>query len=413
MSGRNLRMIHTSDWHLGRSLYDRKRHGEQEAFLDWLADTMEKERTDVLLVCGDVFDSSTPGNTAQALYYRFLCRIARSSCRHVVVVAGNHDSPAFLEAPKPLLKALNIHVSGFAAADPRDEVLVLRDDNGEPEMVVGAVPYLRDRDVRTVEAGESTADKCRKLAEGVAAHYRSVCAAAEEERARMIQPVPLVLTGHLFAAGGKVTEGDGVRELYVGALARVGADAFPAEADYVALGHLHAAQAVGGDERSRYCGTPYPLGFGEGGQEKFVLRVEFDGRKSRAEALPVPFFQRLARVEGDRETVDHRLNELRKEGEPAWLEVFYKGDEPASELRERLDELVNGSGLEILRIQNTRAVRLALGATESGETLDDLDPVEVFRRCLTAREVPEEECAALHAAFHEVLAAVQEKEAEA
>ena len=413
MSMKNLKVIHTSDWHLGRSLYDRKRHDEQEAFLDWLADTMEQERADALLVCGDVFDSSTPGNAAQALYYRFLCRIARSSCRHVVVVAGNHDSPAFLEAPKPLLKALNIHVSAFAAADPRDEVLVLRDENGEPEMVVGAVPYLRDRDVRTVEAGESTADKCRKLAEGVAAHYQSVCAAAEAERAATGLPVPLVLTGHLFAAGGRVTEGDGVRELYVGALARVGADAFPAEADYIALGHLHAAQTVGGDERARYCGTPYPLGFGEGGSEKSVLQVDFDGRRCRAEALPVPVFQRLEHVAGDRETVDRRLEELRKAGEPAWLEILYDGDEPAGDLRERLDKLVDGSGLEILRIQNTRAVRLALGASASGETLDDLEPGEVFRRCLVAREVPGEECEGLAAAFHEVLAGVREKEAEA
>ena len=107
-----MKTLHTSDWHLGRSLYGRKRYEEFSAFLDWLAQTIEDEKVDALLVAGDVFDTCTPSNRAQELYYRFLCRVAASYCRHVVVIAGNHDSPSFLNAPKELLRVLNVYVLG-------------------------------------------------------------------------------------------------------------------------------------------------------------------------------------------------------------------------------------------------------------------------------------------------------------
>ena len=95
-----MKILHTSDWHLGRTLYGRKRYEEFEAFLAWLTETIREREIDALLVAGDVFDTSTPSNRAQELYYRFLCRVVASHCRHVVVIAGNHDSPSFLNAPR-------------------------------------------------------------------------------------------------------------------------------------------------------------------------------------------------------------------------------------------------------------------------------------------------------------------------
>ena len=118
-----MRILHTSDWHLGRPLYGRKRYQEFETFLDWLAATIDHEKVDVLLVAGDIFDTSTPGNRAQELYYRFLCRVAGSCCGHVVIIAGNHDSPSFLNAPRELLRALNVHVIGAMTENPEDEVI--------------------------------------------------------------------------------------------------------------------------------------------------------------------------------------------------------------------------------------------------------------------------------------------------
>ncbi|MCB1811372.1 MAG: exonuclease subunit SbcD, partial [Candidatus Competibacteraceae bacterium] len=120
-----MRILHTSDWHLGRTLYNRARYEEFEAFLNWLAEILEREQIDVLLVAGDIFDNTTPSHRAQALYYQFLHAIANSACRHVVVIAGNHDSPSLLDAPQALLRYLNVHVLGGASDNPADEVLSL------------------------------------------------------------------------------------------------------------------------------------------------------------------------------------------------------------------------------------------------------------------------------------------------
>ncbi|MGR8935694.1 MAG: exonuclease subunit SbcD, partial [Gammaproteobacteria bacterium] len=255
-----MKLLHTSDWHLGRTLYGRKRYAEFEAFLEWLAETVENRQVEVLLVAGDVFDSTAPSHRAQQLYYRFLCRVAASFCRHVVVIAGNHDSPSFLNAPKELLRALDVHVLGSAAEQPEDEVLLLNNPSGEAELIVCAVPYLRDRDIRIAEAGESLEDKERKLLDGIRGHYAQVCAAAERLRAELGRPVPIVAMGHLFTAGGQTVDGDGVRELYVGSLAHVAAGIFPPCIDYLALGHLHVPQRIGASETMRYSGSPLAMG---------------------------------------------------------------------------------------------------------------------------------------------------------
>ncbi|MCK5806384.1 MAG: exonuclease subunit SbcD, partial [Lentisphaeria bacterium] len=138
-----MRVLHTSDWHLGRSLYGRKRYEEFEEFLAWLAEAIQTEQVDALLVAGDIFDTSAPSNRAQELYYRFLCQVGATPCRHVVIIGGNHDSPSFLDAPGELLKALSVHVIGGAAASEDDEVIVLRNREDTPELIVCAVPYLR------------------------------------------------------------------------------------------------------------------------------------------------------------------------------------------------------------------------------------------------------------------------------
>ncbi|MDW7659663.1 MAG: exonuclease subunit SbcD, partial [Bacillota bacterium] len=273
-----MKVLHTSDWHLGRTLYGRRRTDEQEAFLNWLADQLELNQIDTLLIAGDIFDTVTPGNKSQELYYRFLCRAARSCCRHVVVTAGNHDSPSFLDAPSTLLRVLNVHVIGTPSGKPEDEVITLFDQQGSAEAVVCAVPYLRDRDIRSVEAGESVDDKNTRLIRGIRDHYEAVCTVAEKQRS-LHGAVPVIAMGHLFAAGGRTVEGDGVRDLYVGSLAHFPANQFPSGIDYLALGHLHAAQTVGQNTCYRYSGSPLPMGFGEANQQKQVMIIAFTGRE--------------------------------------------------------------------------------------------------------------------------------------
>ncbi len=408
-----MRVLHTSDWHIGRTLYGRKRYEEFEAFLTWLAETIQQNEIDALLVAGDVFDTSAPSNRAQELYYRFLCRVAASSCRHIVVVAGNHDSPSFLNAPKELLKALDVHVVGSSTESPEDEVLVLRNEQDAPELIVCAVPYLRDRDIRVAEAGESVEDKERKLIDGIRTHYAAVAALAEQKREELGGDIPIVGTGHLFTAGGQTVDGDGVRELYVGSLAHVTVGVFPACFNYLALGHLHVPQKVNGSETIRYSGSPLPMGFGEAKQQKSVCQIEFHSTAASVQLIDVPVFQKLERVKGDWDGISRRILELSATDSQGWLEVIYDGIEVIGDLRERLEAAITGTQMEILRIKNNRIIDRVLGLIHEEETLDDLNVNDVFERCLAVHEVPEDQRPELLRAYQQTVSSLYEDDVQA
>lgn len=379
----------------------------------WLVTTIENQHIDVLLVAGDIFDTSTPSNRAQELYYRFLCRVAASPCRHVVIIGGNHDSPTFLNAPQELLKALNIHVIGSKSPSLDDEILVLHDRSGEPEIIVCAVPYLRDRDIRTAEAGESIADKEQKLQDGIREHYTAIAKQAMEKWQQLERNIPVVAMGHLFTAGGKTEKGDGVRELYVGSLAHIHASVFSEDFDYVALGHLHVPQQVSESQMVRYSGSPLPMGFGEARQQKSVCRVSFSGRKGELSLIPVPVFQKLENVKGNWEDISRRITELSATESTAWLEVTYEGDDIVADLREKLEDAVANSSMEVLRVKNHRIIDRVLEQSSSDETLDDLDVHDVFERCLDAHDIAPEQRPGLVQVYQEALKSLYEDDVSA
>jgi len=409
-----MKILHTSDWHLGRSLYGRKRYDEFSKFLNWLGSTIRKEGIDALLIAGDVFDTSTPSNRAQELYYRFICRVSGSCCRHIVIIAGNHDSPSFLNAPQELLRTLNVYVVGAMTENPEDEVIVLRDGQDYPQAIVCAVPYLRDKDIRTVEAGETINDKNAKIVEGLKNHYNDVCTIAEQKQAEFEKnghpDVPIIAMGHLFTAGGKTVDGDGVRDLYVGSLAHVGKDAFPSSIDYLALGHLHVPQCVGNAEHIRYCGSPIPMGFGEAKQDKKVIIAQFDSTTPTIQKLQVPCFQPLERIVGSLDNIHARLEQLKQDDSTAWLEIEYTGADIIGNLREMLDETLTDSFMEIRRIKNQRIIDRVISTMQEDETLDDLNVNDVFERCLETFDVPSEDRAELIGSYNEIIKGLQEED---
>ncbi len=401
-----MRLIHTSDWHLGHRFHGRRRHDEQGRFLDWLAGLIETRGIDALLAAGDVFDTAAPGSRAQSLYYRFLHRLAGSACRHVVVIGGNHDSPALLEAPRELLRQLDIHVVGMAGDQPDKEILLLRDRQGTPELVVCAVPFLRDRDIRLAAAGETLEEKGRQLREGVRDHYQQVCAEADRLRREIDPDLPLIALGHLFVAGGQTREGDGVRELSVGGLDRIEGTSFPDCIDYLALGHLHIGQLVAGSATRRYSGAPLPMSFAEAGQDKSVLLLVAEGRKITAEPVAIPVFQALVTLRGDLDQLLRGVAQLKAEGSTAWIELHYDGEAVVPNLREQLLAAVEGSELAVLRIRNNRIYDYALQQDQEAESLDDLTVDQVFERCLESGQIEESQRRLLRGAFCEITEAL-------
>lgn len=408
-----MKILHTSDWHIGRALYGRKRYAEVTAFLRWLLQIIEEEQIEALLIAGDVFDTSTPSNRAQQLYYQFLKDVTAGSCRHVIIVGGNHDSPSLLEAPRELLRFFQVHVVGSAAANPEDEVIVLRDPDGNAELIVCAVPYLRDREIRSSQAGESIDDKNRNMIEGIANHYRQVVELGEQLRNTGPRRIPLVATGHLFMAGGRKVEGDGVRDLYVGSLMHIDCAILPDSIDYLALGHLHSAQIVGGNPARRYCGSPLPMSFQEAVTEKQVLAVVLEQGECVVTPILVPRFQRLQTIRGNLPEILETIATVKYEEETIWLEVLYDGEDLAPQLQHTLREAIADSSLEILRIVNNRVISRILEQNTPQETLDTLTEEAVFRRCLDVHEIPELQAGELLSLFRETLQAIGEEDSHA
>ncbi len=407
-----MKILHTSDWHLGRKLYGQSRYAEFREFLDWLADLIEVEKVEILLIAGDIFDTKMPSNLAQELYYRFLCAVSLSCCRHIVIIAGNHDSPSFLDAPKELLRVLNVHVVGSVTDNPEDEVVVLKDASGDAEAVICAVPYLPDRDIRKVEAGESAEDKTAKLIQGVQRHYMDVARIAEDKQ-RESGAVPIIGMGHLFTAGGRTIVGDGVRELYVGTLAHMNRNGFPSCFDYLALGHLHVPQRVGGADHIRYSGSPIAMGFGEARQDKKVMVLEFAQRDVTIAEILVPCFQPLVRISGDVSEILKHVDGLKEQQSTAWLEIEYTGKEVVSDLQAIFNEAIAGSSLEIRRVHNKRIIERIINKKCADETLDDLDSMDVFNRCLDSHEVPHGDRAMLITSYQEIMNSLAEDDGNA
>lgn len=384
-----MRLLHTSDWHLGKRLFDKERYDVFENFLTWLLGTIRKERVDTLIVAGDIFDTAVPTNKSLRLYYDFLSQLTGSGCRHVVIVSGNHDSPTLLEAPKEILASLGVHVIG-GAENPENEVIELKDSSGNLEGVVCAVPFLRERDILRLK-DDSTLSRSEEIQLAVENHYKNVVKKAIDKMGA--KRVPLIATGHLFTVGSP--RGEDVNELYIGATGAVPVSIFPSEIDYLALGHIHRAYSIGGDKTRNYCGAPISFTFEEANLEKLVRLVDFEPDEIKVTDISVPKFDKLVSVQGSQTEITAKLKELIAQDEKILVEVIHTGKADAINLTGEVADQTSGTKIEVLRIfdETKKANCLANDAEEM--EIGELTWENVFEKKLKNEtfegEVSEEE----------------------
>jgi DNA repair protein SbcD/Mre11 len=410
------RVIHTADWHLGKLLGEHSRAEEHRRFLGFLLARVREFSVDALLIAGDVFDSANPPQSAVAQYYDFLSALFRQGGCAVIVIAGNHDSPAHLEAPRQVLRALGAQVIGALPAAPEDWLVPLPSPEA-PQLVVAAIPFLRDRDLRTGQSGQSAAEIQRELALGIRRCYEQ---AAEAAAAWTRRGLPLVATGHLMVAGAAASDSE--REIHVGGLGAVSAGCFAEAFAYVALGHLHHAQTAGGRETVRYSGSPIPLSFGEAGARQEVRLLDFaQGKLVQQMALEVPQSRPLVQIRCRPESLETGLMAFQppKTELPAWIEVVVEDPAPGENLYDHVQKLVEGRDFEVIRVVGQRTTPLpGLSAADqaAAEGIEQLlgDPAKVFAHRLEAEpSLTPEQCTALRTAFDELrsLHAEQQREA--
>lgn len=375
-----MRILHTSDWHLGRTLYSKKeRIEEHKAFLDWLLSTIQVQKIDLLLVAGDVFDTTSPSSTSQKMYYDFLIDIKNSTCKNIVVVGGNHDSPSFLNAPKAILAALNVSVIGNATENLADEILTIHDAMQKPIAIVCGVPFLRERDISRFAEGESYSDRSKRINENIKKHYEAIATLATQKRESIGSNLPIIATGHLSVAGGKRNEDDGVRDTYIGNIEAVGSDIFPDTFDYVALGHYHIPSAI--KEHIRYCGSPIPMGFGEAKQRKCVYVIDFS-KERKIDTIEIPVFQKLETIAGSKTIIEDGLQALKQLECSVWVEIIYKGDALFPDFHEWTNEQIKGSKIEVLKFKNRQYLNDVLSKEDASQSLEELNAYDVFNKLL-------------------------------
>jgi exonuclease SbcD len=404
-----MKILHTSDWHLGHTLRDVGREFEHQAFIDWLIGQIEAHEVDALLIAGDVFDTSNPSAASQEMWYGFLARAVRARPGlQIVAIAGNHDSAARLEAPDHLLRQFRIRVVGSLPRDgegnfaPAGLLVPLEDGAGIPAALVVAMPFLRAGDLPEVEAEDS-------LIGGVQQLYGQALDAARAHG------LPSIAMGHCYLVDGKMSEGS-ERKVLGGNLHALPLSLFPEDVCYVALGHLHLPQALDG-ERVRYSGSPIPLSLGERHYRHSVTLVELMADGSlRQELLPIPRTVKLLRLpeQGflDREQLLMAILELepapeRQPGQPrpfveagVRLETFEPG--LAGEIQEALD--VKGYFMASLTLQYTGNGR-ALAGAGAGQSLNELTVEDIFRKKWNKdfqQDPTEDHLAALHELIDQV-----------
>ncbi len=370
-----MKIIHTSDWHIGAVLKNRRRYPEHGKTLEWLAEICREKQVRAVIAAGDIFDSRLPSNTAAELYYSFLLNAASAGVRDIIVTAGNHDSVQFLEAPLGLLKKLNVHVAARVPENLKDLLIPLYEDDGSPTAVVCALPYLRDSDLRLhVIPGETLTEQEARRHDAIAELYRNAVQIAKAEYPQL----PLLTTGHFYATGGKVSQG-----LRVGNSPDIGVCELQQEIDYLALGHLHTEQPVGGFVSRRYSGSLLRMDFSESGEQKKVLLLESSALSAEPEKIPVPVFQDMVSIRGDLESLRSSLEEWKTKNIPVWIRAENTGCfEPR--LQNILNSICEKSSVEIFSAVNTMP-NPALAETvkaQSGKKLSDLTPEEVFLRLL-------------------------------
>jgi len=377
-----MKILHTADWHLGHQLCKHSRKEEHHQFTNWLLDLIENKKIDILIISGDIFDSGFPPNYALAQYYDFLKRLSETCCQHAIIVGGNHDMPSTLNAPRDILKYFQIHVFGGAETDFQKQIIPIHDNKNDLQAIVCAIPFLRARELKLNHSGESYTEKDRSLVRAMVTHYHQTAICAQTIIEKCSTKVPVIATGHLFTAGGKISDTE--RDLYIGHLKHMPVNTFPDVFNYIALGHLHKYQCIRQTPPVYYSGSPIPLSFNESVHEQYVLIVNFDNNMiPEVSQEVIPRFRSLLRIKGNLQDIQAKCDNVSPlifNDLAPWLEIDIQEEKPLPEMIESIRSAFEQQGINVLKIickpSNSQQVDF------QEQKLDEINPVDVFiKRC--------------------------------
>ncbi|UYW01930.1 exonuclease subunit SbcD [Flavobacterium agricola] len=383
-----MKILHTADWHLGQTFFDNDRTLEHEAFLNWLFTTIVTKNVDAVLISGDVYDNSNPSNKAISMLYQFMQKVS-NQLPHVQLLftGGNHDSPLRLEQPNPLLEHTQIKIVGSSKTNAdktiryEDLIFRLKDNNQGPDVLCIAVPFLRLGDYPASENGTY------EYQEGLKKYYQQ---AYEVAKQMATNNEAIIAMGHLHALGIKINDRDTSERDIIGGIEMISATDFPKELTYVALGHIHKAQQVGGQNHIRYCGSPIPLSFAEKNYKHQVLLLDIDTQLNAIESIEVPVTVPLLTIPekpASFEQVLFHLDLLQQELAHAtvqpYVEVRVDISQMSANYIEEIKQKFNTINAKLVKITAAKPLDKKQDATQSFrefEYLDQINPLDFVKK---------------------------------
>lgn len=352
-----MRVLHTSDWHLGKRLFKLDRSPEHEQFLNWLISTLIEEKIDVLLIAGDIFDTPTPPHQSLETFYNFLHRVSVETKTETMIIAGNHDSGLLLEAPSKLLSPHRVKVWGKLSQNPADHWMTV----GNIELC--AIPFFRSYELLPQGEGDAIEALNKYLIKD--------------------RTLPQVLMLHHLAG---VFEAAGSEQV----ISLSGVDSVPSELlkrfDYVALGHIHKPQKIG--PQSYYSGSPIPMRFSETARKSVVIIDEKDGTLT-SEVRHIPVFRNLFVVKTNEASYRTDIDKLEKTSElKPMVEIQIELTTPRAGLIDEIKGLLENKGMELLSFMPL--YQTAEKKERKAEKLFELSPLELFEEFF-ATKFPESE----------------------
>ncbi len=403
-----MKILHTADWHIGKKLHKHDLSEDFELFIEWLCQQIKEQELDVLLVSGDVFDLANPSSEARAQYYRALMKMKKFNCK-IILTGGNHDSPSMLDAPKEVLRELDIHIIGGLPENIADVLIPITGKNGNAEVVIAALPFLRDSNLRTANDGVTYEDRLEATKKGIQNTFFETAALCEKNYPK----VPALAMGHLFAAG--IETSDSERDIQIGNQAAFEASQFGDYFKYIALGHIHKPQKVSAQVPTFYSGSPLPLSFSERKDEKRILLL--DTQKGWIpKSIAVPRFRSLLKISGTIDQLQEKLEALANKNQLENLIELELVEEQYDAMKiYRLDEMASNfekPGFKIVKHRATFTNRTT-GTSEIYEQdrqLSDLKPKDVFLKLIGNHEYDEDTRQEILSAFDELLEEVEQTE---
>lgn len=362
-----MRILHTSDWHIGHKLYERSRTEEHRQFLEWLLEVIKSKEVELLLVSGDIFDSALPSAESVDLYYQFLFRLYEETDASAIIIAGNHDSTVRLSAPRKFLEMARINVIGRLPNQLSECIVSFSDFH------VVALPYIPESDVLSHVSFESKVDASVRYRQAIKKIYSECLSKIADEK-------PVILMGHFFLYGGE--KSDSERTIQIGGTQSIRKTDLPSNLCYTALGHLHRPQRLKNTEYPVvYSGSPLPMNFKEAtyNQKLYILDLENQARGSHSDIqiteIDVPVFKKLESVIGTYENLILKANFGDWTGK--YIEVKLKLNSPKIGVGDEIRQIFAKQGGEVLVVE-AQLVDYKGDNFFSAEDIKTKSPEEIF-----------------------------------